>query len=165
MLRKESLEPEFPIRFFPGSLPAADAKGPVARPNEWLEFRWSLFATGKNYGETIARVSKPNEGAPPGTPPTLETWKLPGNPWSLLLLIGADEGNDQRDENKWRIPAVIQMRAAELSYAYDVIVQLERQFPGPIQPLAAPGEAPRMDSASRYLEPPSPGSGWGTRSE
>ena len=164
LLRKESLEPEDPMRFFPGSLPAADGKGRIAREGQWLEFRWSLFA-GQDYGRTTAQASNPNERAPQDTPPSVQTWELPGDAWSLLLLIGADEENDLRDENKWRIPAVIQMHAAEFPYAYDVIVQLERQFPGPIQPLAAPGEPPRMDSANRYLEPPSPGSGRNTRSE
>jgi hypothetical protein len=164
-LKEESLEPQFPIRFFPGSLPAADGKGQVARPGEWLEFRWSLFATGKNYGETIARASDKNTTAKPELPGAVDTWRLPGDPWTLLLLIGADEENDLRDNNKWRIPVVIKTSAYPDPYAYDIIVQLERPFPGPIQPLAAPGEPPRMGSASRYLEPPSPGSGRDTRSE
>jgi hypothetical protein len=157
LLRKESLEPEFPIRFFPGSLPAADGKGPVARPDEWLEFRWSLFATGKSYGETIARASDKNKNARAELPEAVDTWRLPGDPWTLLLLIGADEENNLRDDNKWRIPVVIKTSAYPDPYAYDIIVQLERRFPGPIQPLAAPGELPQMNSAGRYLEPPSPG--------
>jgi hypothetical protein len=77
-------------------------------------------------------------------------WQLPGNPWSLLLLVGSNPAN-RLSGGEWVIP--VMMKFGDETIGFDIAVRFERPFPGPIEPAPDPGPPPAMEAAQKYLSP------------
>ena len=128
-----------------GSLPPNALSALAAKD---YEYRWSLFKrTGHDYAPPAVRVSDKNPHV--GGPAQVSApWRLPGSPWSLLLMVGADPAN-RLSGNEWIIPVL--MSVENEAIGFDIAIQFERPFPGPIAPVADPGPVRGMESARAYL--------------
>ena len=117
-------------------------------------YRWSLFA-GRNaaFRPMTVTVSTKHPQARPEYPERADGWRLPGNPWSLLMAIGANPDNDL-DNGYWKIPVRIDTRIKQVGFWVGLrIGNRDRPFPGVIPPPAAPGPRPTMTAADKYLAP------------
>lgn len=73
---------------------------------------------------------------------------MPGDPWSLLLLVGADK-NNRHNDGIWVIP--VDLKCDDKTFGFEIAIQFEREFPGPIKPVPDPGPPPKMKAAEKYV--------------
>ena len=150
LLAKSGLEPIGPVEeeVRSGRLGSLPPNAVTALGQRDYEYRWSLFKrTAFNYAQPAVRVWDKNpvvDGPEQATAP----WRLPGSPWSLLLLVGSDSAN-RLSGGEWIIP--VMMQVASETIGFDIAIQFERSFPGPMSPVADPGSQPGMDAARKYL--------------
>ncbi|MFQ5806266.1 MAG: type VI secretion protein IcmF/TssM N-terminal domain-containing protein [Phycisphaerae bacterium] len=116
------------------------------------QYRWDLMA--EAFPVTTAVVSDKHPDAAAEYPPRATGWELPGDPWSLLILMGAREDNDL-DSGYWKIPVRVFAAGEQLGFLMGLrIGSRQRPFPGPIAPLGAPGALPKMERAAEYFTSP-----------
>lgn len=119
------------------------------------QYRWSLFApSGVTYEPMTASVSDRHRDASEAYPNQAVGWRLPGNPWSLLMAMGARHDNDLSD-GYWGIPVRMETEVDPLGFVIGLkIGSRQRQFPGVIPPVEDPGPRPKMERAVGYLTGP-----------
>ena len=117
------------------------------------DFRWDLFTPGGvTFDRMTASVSDRHpEAAQSSYPERIDGWNLPGNPWMLLMAMGARPENDLRD-GYWQIPVRMETSVEPIGFAIGLkIGSSDRPFPGVIPPLSDPGSRPKMATAEKYL--------------
>ncbi|MCH8806459.1 MAG: hypothetical protein IH986_10265, partial [Planctomycetes bacterium] len=102
-----------------------------------------------------AEVTNLHINANPAIFPATATagWKLGGDPWALLMLIGSRVDNDFGD-GYWGIPVRIETNAPNRVIGYQIGVRIgsnDRPFPGPVPPLKPRGARPKLKEAAKYL--------------
>ncbi len=119
------------------------------------QYRWSLFVpSGVTYDVMTATVSDKHRDAREAYPDRAVGWNLPGNPWSLLMAMGARHDNDLSD-GYWGIPVRMETEVDPLGFVIGLkIGSRERPFPGVIPPVEDPGARPKMSRAIGYLTSP-----------
>jgi len=81
-------------------------------------------------------------------------WDLPGDPWSLLMAMGARQDNDLGD-GYWKIPVRMETGVDPIGFVIGLrIGSREQPFPGVIPPLEDPGPRPKMAEVAGYLTSP-----------
>lgn len=118
------------------------------------DFRWDLYTpSGVTFDRMVASVSDRHpEALQSRYPERASGWDLPGNPWMLLMAIGARRENDLRD-GYWQIPVRIETAVEPIGFVVGLKLGTpDRPFPGVIPPLSDPGLLPRMAAAEKYLQ-------------
>jgi hypothetical protein len=121
--------------------------------NQTRRYRWQLGSG--PFDETTAFVSDLHQDADKNQyQPTASDWRMSGDPWSLLTLVGGDADNSPGSA-VWKIPVRIDTKSGPIGFYIGVqIGSAERTFPGTIAPPGGAGERPRMTAAQKYLTSP-----------
>jgi hypothetical protein len=119
------------------------------------EYRWDLMAAARvSFDRMTAVVSERHAGAREEYPDRAVGWDLPGDPWCLLMALGARADNDLGD-GYWKIPVRMETGVDPIGFLIGLrIGSRERPFPGVISPLEDPGPRPTMAEAAGYLTGP-----------
>jgi len=123
--------------------------------NQPAEYRWDLMAGERvTFDDMTASVSDKHPDALAAYPARAVGWDLPGQPWSLLMAMGARADNDLGD-GYWKIPVRMETGVDPIGFLIGLrIGSRERPFPGVIPPVENPGPRPAMTTASQYLAGP-----------
>jgi hypothetical protein len=116
------------------------------------DFRWDLFTpAGVTFDRMTASVSDRHPDAKTTYPERADGWDLPGNPWMLLMAMGARADNDLRD-GYWQIPVRMETAVEPIGFAVGLKIGApDRPFPRVIPPPGDPGPRPKMAAAEKYL--------------
>ena len=120
--------------------------------NKSAEYRWNLIVpAGVSFDRMTATVSDKHPDARVAYPDRAVGWNLPGDPWFLLMAMGARRDNDLGD-GYWAIPVRMETGVDPIGFVIGLkIGSRERSFPGVIPPPADPGPRPKMTQADGYL--------------
>lgn len=129
---------------------------PDAIAEQKQKYQWNLMSGAtRNFEAPSAEVTDLHPDASKVIFPLTATagWKLDGDPWALLMLIGSQADNDFGD-GYWGIPVRIKTNAPNRVIGYQIGVRIgsnARPFPGPVPPPKPPGARPKLKEAAKYL--------------